>query len=96
LSRPTYIVFRLPIAKLRCEDLDQLATPPSLLAVGVVSVIIWLDATKSIFQIVRHAQRIAGGYKNIRGLFNGLGGGNLIDIHESHCGFWREFELSLP
>jgi hypothetical protein len=57
---------------------------------------VWSDATETTFEIVRRRPRIARGHKNICGLFNWLGGGNLIDVHEGHGGLWGEFELSLP
>jgi hypothetical protein len=89
----TYIVFWLPIPKLGSEDLDQLAATPSLLAVGVISIMVWGDATETTIQIVRRRPWIARGHEYIGSLFNGVRGGNWIDVHEGHAG---KFEFALP
>lgn len=90
-KQSTYIILRLPIAKLGREDLHQLTTAPSLLAVGVIGIVVGFDATESTIQIVWCSPGIAGGHDHVRGLLHGLGGGHLVDIHEGHCGLWREF-----
>lgn len=56
----TYIILYRPIPELALEYLQDLATPPSLLAVGIISVMIGPHFAQSIFKVVGSRTWVAG------------------------------------
>jgi len=80
------IVLASPVAKLGCEDVENLSPSPALLAVRVVGVVVWGHATEAIFKEVGPGPRVTGGYGNgrWRGKF-WVRGGEWERVHVEGC-----------
>jgi hypothetical protein len=85
----THVVLGRPISELGREDFLQLPIPPSLLAVGVVRVVVGLDPAQPTFKVVWDRPWIAWSDGDFRGLLDGVrrrdseGG---VDGDDSHAG----------
>jgi xanthosine utilization system XapX-like protein len=48
----TYIILGRAISKFGCENVIQRPTPPSLLAVGVVGMVVGLDSSETALKVI--------------------------------------------
>lgn len=73
----THIILGRSIPKLGGEDFQQLSTPPSLLAVGIVRVVVGLHPPQPAFEVIRARPGIARRHCDIWRRLDGIRRGNL-------------------
>lgn len=87
LSFPTHIVFRRSIPEFAGENVEQTASSPSFLAVGVVGEVVGCDSSKSVLEIVWSRPRICGSNGDFGRRFEDFG--LFLDLfcgHDGHAG----------
>lgn len=73
MARWTYIILYWPVPELARKDIQQLPAAPSLLAVGVVGVMVGMHAAQSILPKVRSRPGIAWRRQDLRWRLEGVG-----------------------
>jgi len=87
-DKETNVILRRPVPELGGEDLEQLPTPPSFLAVGVVGVVVGPDAAQAALEVVGCRPGVAGRHDDVwRRFGRGIWGRDLdgrVDGRERH------------
>jgi xanthosine utilization system XapX-like protein len=79
------VVFWFSVTEFRKENVLQVPTPPSLLAVGVKGIVIGLDATEATLHIVGRRPWVTGCHDHIGRRFDRVGRGRLV-ADDGHWG----------